>query len=75
VVNAGLAIWALVPNAADKASSEKDLDDSPIEAGEQKQWEMHGMTPATPGRTVPYTPRTMAFHTLDRKLPLRQQYA
>lgn len=23
---------------------------------------------------TPYTPRTQAFHTLDRKLPLREMY-
>lgn len=28
------------------------------------------MQPTTP-RAVPFTPRTQAFHTLDRKLPLR----
>jgi hypothetical protein len=31
-------------------------------------------SPTTPGRTMPglpYTPRTQAFHTLDRQLPLR----
>lgn len=25
--------------------------------------------------SVPFTPRTQAFHTLDRKLPLRSNYA
>jgi hypothetical protein len=41
---------------------------------EGKRMEMQPTTPrATPA--VPFTPRTQAFHTLDRKLPLRQGYA
>jgi hypothetical protein len=29
------------------------------------------MQPTPPHQQVPFTPRTQAFHTLDRKLPLR----
>lgn len=56
------------------------MDDSPVSAyggAGDKQWEM--MTPgrATNVQATPYTPRTLAFNTLDRQLPLRAnpQYA
>lgn len=47
----------------------------PENAGE-KLWELRNMQ--TPAPTFqPYTPRTLAFNTLDRQLPLREkdQYA
>ncbi|CRK39240.1 hypothetical protein BN1708_001536 [Verticillium longisporum] len=68
----------------DDDSDDDDDDDnvesdrsSPVKTG--GQWEMASMAggkgPASPRVMVqPYTPRTMAFQTLDRKLPLRQQY-
>ncbi|EEY21113.1 conserved hypothetical protein [Verticillium alfalfae VaMs.102] len=68
----------------DDSDDEDDEDDnvesdrsSPVKTG--GQWEMASMAggkgPASPRVMVqPYTPRTMAFQTLDRKLPLRQQY-
>ncbi|KAK3329063.1 hypothetical protein B0H66DRAFT_12327 [Apodospora peruviana] len=70
----GLAVWAMLPN------KELDIEDSDDEdagsngpGGKEMQWEMQ---PTTPGRPpVPFTPRTQAFQTLDRKLPLRQNYA
>ena len=30
------------------------------------------MQPTPPNQQTPFTPRTQAFHTLDRKLPLRE---
>jgi hypothetical protein len=76
LVNLGLSIWALLPTAADKRMTGEDSDDdqgSPTHLTQKdKGWEMHGI-PRTPRTaTIPYTPRTMAFNTLDRKLPLRQ---
>ncbi|KAM0284261.1 hypothetical protein ACHAQH_002051 [Verticillium albo-atrum] len=68
----------------DDSDDDDDDDDavesdrsSPVKAG--GQWEMASMAggkgPGSPRVMVqPYTPRTMAFQTLDRKLPLRQQY-
>ncbi len=64
--NLGLAIWAMLPNP------NLDIEDSDDEEDrvEGKQLEMQPTPPrATPA--VPFTPRTQAFHTLDRKLPLR----
>ncbi|KAL7620363.1 hypothetical protein AAE478_009358 [Parahypoxylon ruwenzoriense] len=76
VVNLGLTIWALLPNEADKKDVEPDDEESsPTALKKDSTWEMHGI-PQTPRTgTLPYTPRTMAFNTLERKLPLRTQYA
>jgi len=70
LVNLGLAIWAMLPNKELDMGS--DDDDDYAAPPTDKQWEM---MPRTPGTAVPFTPRTQAFHTLDRKLPLRTQYA
>jgi len=73
VFNLGIAIWAMLPR--DGAEDRDDEDED--EKVEDKNWEMQSIRsptmPMTPGRNVPYTPRTMAFHTLDRKLPLRYE--
>ncbi|ORY55448.1 uncharacterized protein BCR38DRAFT_461967 [Pseudomassariella vexata] len=78
LVNLGLTIWALLPSANDKKSNNADSDDeesSPSSFTKNDKWEMHGM-PQTPRTgSVPFTPRTMAFNALERKLPLRSQYA
>ncbi|KAI1844537.1 hypothetical protein JX266_009210 [Neoarthrinium moseri] len=79
LVNLGLNIWALLPNEADKRGTDVDSDEetnSPSSLKRNDKWEMHGIPQTPRTATVPYTPRTMAFNTLDRKLPLRsQQYA
>lgn len=61
-----------------------DDDDDEVESGSdlgrEKSWEMTGFrAPMSPGarsmmsgHSVPFTPRTQAFQTLDRKLPLRR---
>ncbi|KAK0731527.1 hypothetical protein B0H67DRAFT_76457 [Lasiosphaeris hirsuta] len=63
--NLCLAIWAMLPNK-ELDMEESDDDDHVTD----KNWEMQPTTPGAPG-IVPFTPRTQAFHTLDRKLPLR----
>jgi hypothetical protein len=70
VANLGLAIWAMLPNKELDVAWDDDDDDTPPR--EDKEWEMQ---PRTPMMSTPFTPRTQAFHTLDRKLPLRTQYA
>lgn len=70
-VNLGLAIWAMMPNR--ELDMEGDEDDDEVSPTTDKQWEMMPKTPG--GGAVPFTPRTQAFHTLDRRLPLRTQYA
>ncbi|TQN70605.1 hypothetical protein CSHISOI_04863 [Colletotrichum shisoi] len=82
LANLGIALYVCWPNEGDKVDGEdEDASDSggsgisPVSyAKEGREWEMRDMKgPASP-RVMPYTPRTQAFHTLDRKLPLRQQY-
>ncbi|KAH8813262.1 hypothetical protein F5884DRAFT_820874 [Xylogone sp. PMI_703] len=69
-----LGIWSLIPSAAERAARKLDTDDmqmdnSPVSEN-NKEWEMR--TPAAAAKQ-PFTPRTLAFHTLDRQLPLRSQ--
>ena len=69
LVNLGLALWAMWPDPTLSADFEDDEDEETT--AHDKQWEMQ---PTTPG-AVPFTPRTQAFHTLDRKIPSRSVYA
>jgi hypothetical protein len=76
VVNLGLTIWAMLPTDKKKGNYESDDEEETTQTAHagNSHWEMHGVPP-TPrtaaGGAVPFTPRTMAFNTLDRKLPLR----
>lgn len=74
LVNLGLTIWALVPTEADRTSvaEDSDSDSSPTRLKGKQTWEKHGIPPTPSTANMPYTPRTMAFNTLERKLPLRQ---
>ncbi|RYP79774.1 hypothetical protein DL769_002796 [Monosporascus sp. CRB-8-3] len=74
LANLGLTIWALLPNEADKTSvaEDDDSDSSPTKLKGKDAWEMRGIPPTPRTANMPYTPRTMAFNTLERKLPLRQ---
>ena len=78
-VNLGLAIWAMVPNKTLEEEDSDDEESSPT-TKERKNWEMQDMpnmpaTPASP-RGVPFTPRTMAFRTLDgQQKKVGPQYA
>ena len=65
-MNLALAIHSMLPNELDKVEEEEEEEDSVV--AKNNNVELKGMmSPATPG--VPYTPRTMAFRTLDRKGP------
>jgi len=65
----GLAIWSMLPNK-NMGKLADDDDDSSSSPTNDKQWEMQPQTP----RSTPFTPRTQAFHALDRRLPLRSEY-
>jgi hypothetical protein len=55
-----------------KPNTNPQTKDSPIsDNNSDKEWEMK----AVPKTQTPYTPRTLAFNTLDRQLPLRAQGA
>ncbi|KAI1774727.1 hypothetical protein F4818DRAFT_71063 [Hypoxylon cercidicola] len=76
LVNMGLTIWALLPNPAnDKVDDDDDDTSSPVALKQGANWQSHSIPPTPRTGTLPYTPRTMAFNTLERKLPLRNQYA
>lgn len=71
----GLAVWTMLPN---KAGTEEDEEDDYVFTPRKKAAKDYEMEPATPRSPrggpftpSPFTPRTQAFHTLDRKLPLR----
>ncbi|EFX05224.1 hypothetical protein CMQ_3293 [Grosmannia clavigera kw1407] len=71
----GLAIWSMLPNKLADLDDDYDSDDGfPVTS--KKQWEMQPRPMLSPAlgntaTTTPFTPRTQAFHALDRKLPLR----
>jgi hypothetical protein len=67
------------PNHLNDLDTDEDEDDEEPEVkwpqGVGKGIEMGGLNgPKTPmaSGAVPFTPRTQAYHILDRKLPLRQ---
>jgi len=68
----------MIPTAAMRAADKVEIDDmqatkgSPTSDNSDKAWEMKSVPQkATPAQQ--YTPRTLAFNTLDRQLPLRAQ--
>ncbi|RDW87628.1 hypothetical protein BP5796_03322 [Coleophoma crateriformis] len=72
-LNMVLGIWSLIPSRGERATARLQVDDmqkgSPTSAHSSQEWEMKGLRAAP---KTPYTPRTLAFNTLDRRLPLRQ---
>jgi hypothetical protein len=69
--NLVLSIWAMIPNENDRLPDSDD-EEEPTDKLPTRNWEMQSI--ASPGlpQNTPFTPRTQAFHTLERKLPLRQ---
>lgn len=77
-LNLLLGIWSLIPTAAQRAASKIGIDDmqtkhSPLSDNSDREWEMKRVLPTHATPATPYTPRTLAFNTLDRQLPLRAQ--
>ncbi|KAF4591986.1 hypothetical protein GQ602_002285 [Ophiocordyceps camponoti-floridani] len=69
LVNLGIALHAMFPNEENNVSKDDDEDAATLDSKERGAWEMHNMKAPI---STPYTPRTQAFYTLDRQLPLRQ---
>lgn len=69
-----LSIYALLPNKINDISEDDDEEEGSTtsEPKDRGVWEMHNMK-MPDSRATPFTPRTQAFHTLDRQLPLRSQ--
>ncbi|TVY59082.1 hypothetical protein LCER1_G000700 [Lachnellula cervina] len=82
VVNTVQGIWSMIPSASERAASKLEIDDMQTSKGKgasdsptsdnsgEQNWEMKSHPKST---LTPYTPRTMAFNTLDRQLPLRAE--
>lgn len=64
LVNLIFAVWGMWPNKALNDVDEED-DDS-VESHEIKDWNAQGIKTPNTIRDTPYTPRTQAFHSLDR---------
>jgi hypothetical protein len=72
ILNLGFAAWAMWPNPENDVRDEDEEEDT-AQTMKQRNLEMQGMrSPMSARMMMPYTPRTQAFHTLDRQLPLRQ---
>jgi len=66
----GFALWAMLPNKELDMYDSDDDDDYGSHPAKNKGASVE-MKPTPPNEQVPFTPRTQAFHTLERKLPLR----
>jgi len=74
--NLGLGIWSMIPTKAMTEAYNTKVDEfessPPSNHSGEKTWEMQAVPRGM--SYEPYTPRTLAFNTLDRQLPLRAQY-
>ncbi|KAG6008769.1 hypothetical protein E4U21_003967 [Claviceps maximensis] len=72
--NLGFSIWAMMLNNRANNSENNDDDDfsTTWDPNKQSTWEMRNMKSPASIHESPFTPRTQAFRTLDRQLPLRQ---
>ncbi|KAH6990818.1 hypothetical protein BKA56DRAFT_610394 [Ilyonectria sp. MPI-CAGE-AT-0026] len=73
VLNLAFAMWAMWPNKENDVVDEDDEYSTTSEPKESRNWEMQSMKSPISYNQAPFTPRTQAFHTLDRQLPLRYQ--
>lgn len=71
--NLGLNLWAMWPNP--KNDINEDSDDEEFSGKRADQgWEMQGIPPTPKTGTMPFTPRTMAFNTLERKMTPHERF-
>lgn len=85
--NLGISLWSMWPNPEIDQYRGEDEEEEYGHTGKQVEMQPTntnmsgaggGLPPqfaAPPNSDSPFTPRTQAFHTLDRRLPLRAQYA
>ncbi|KAF7863833.1 hypothetical protein EAF04_006798 [Stromatinia cepivora] len=84
LANTILGIHSLIPSRLERSINLLDLEDNIVstnKAGKrvkmtdspdpESPWEMQNMSHSTDPLKQPFTPRTMAFKSLDRQLPLR----
>lgn len=67
-MNLGFALYAMWPRKTDNIEDDEDAE-SIQSTPNLKDTEMQTFA------SQPFTPRTQAFHTLDRRLPLRETTA
>ncbi|KXX82222.1 hypothetical protein MMYC01_201784 [Madurella mycetomatis] len=67
------AIWAMIPNK--ELDMMEDSDDEDDYGSARSRDKAIDLQPTPTAQQVPFTPRTQAFHALERKLPLRTTYA
>jgi len=77
LANLILGILSLIPTKAQREARKVELDEfnespSSDHSGE-KLWEMKSVPGVASSVKQPFTPRTLAFNTLDRQLPLREK--
>ena len=73
LVNLGVAVHAMWPNEENTVEDDEDGDLTASEYKRRGAWEMQSWKSPAAVHESPFTPRTQAFHTLDRQLPLRRQ--
>ncbi|ATZ50108.1 hypothetical protein BCIN_05g04890 [Botrytis cinerea B05.10] len=84
LANTILGIHSLIPSRLERSVNALDLEDNietSTKAGKrvkttdspdsERQWEMQNMEQSMDPSKQPFTPRTLAFKSLDRQLPLR----
>lgn len=73
--NICLSIWSMFPTQEQKekraAKLARKAEEEEYEKELEKEWELRSMSQIKTPTFAPYTPRTMAFKSLDRQLPLR----
>ncbi|CAG8948770.1 hypothetical protein HYFRA_00001892 [Hymenoscyphus fraxineus] len=70
LANLILSVWSCIPSAAQRAADKIDVDEMQMKGGNGSDNGSETNIRVNP-TSVPYTPRTLAFNTLDRQLPLR----
>ncbi|KAF4968047.1 hypothetical protein FZEAL_10438 [Fusarium zealandicum] len=76
LLNLGFTMYTMWPNEINDMPDEDEQDEFAVpESKEGGMWEMQGMRSPGNFQATPFTPRTQAFHTLDRQLPLRNQHS
>lgn len=71
--NLGLNLWAMWPNPKNDISEDSDDEEFSGKRADQG-WEMQGIPPTPKTGTMPFTPRTMAFNTLERKMAPHERF-
>lgn len=75
-LNLMLGIWSMIPSPGERTIvklSGDELQDGSSPRSRRRQSKATEMSGAVRPSATPFTPRTLAFNTLDRQLPLRSE--